>query len=171
MANIPNFTPKTPKTRVYNNFAGVDFTSDSTMVQLNRSPNCVNMYKNYNSSLGQAIETRPGFRNLLQLSGKIYGIHFVKTESLKVLVHSGTKLLLWDNYPSSEEESEMAVLFSNMEEIKSRSFVYNDKLYINDGKNYIFFENDEIKTVESVASIPTITIARNPSGGGTCINQ
>lgn len=167
MANIPNFTPKTPKTRVYNNFAGVDFTSDSTMVQLNRSPNCVNMYKNYNSSLGQAIETRPGFRNLLRLSGKIYGIHFVKTESLKVLVHSGTKLLLWDNYPSLEEESEMAVLFSNMEEIKSRSFVYNDKLYINDGKNYIFFENNEIKTVESVASIPTTTIARNPSGGGT----
>lgn len=167
MANIPNFTPKTPKTRVYNNFAGVDFTSDSTMVQLNRSPNCVNMYKNYNSSLGQAIETRPGFRNLLRLSGKIYGIHFVKTESLKVLVHSGTKLLLWDNYPSLEEESEMAVLFSNMEEIKSRSFVYNGKLYINDGKNYIFFENNEIKTVGSVASIPTTTIARNPSGGGT----
>lgn len=167
MANIPNFTPKTPKTRVYNNFAGVDFTSDSTMVQLNRSPNCVNMYKNYNSSLGQAIETRPGFINLLRLSGKIYGIHFVNTKSLKVLVHSGTKLLLWDNYPSSEEESEMAVLFSNMEEIKSRSFVYNDKLYINDGKNYIFFENNEIKTVESVASIPTTTIARNPSGGGT----
>lgn len=167
MANIPNFTPKTPKTRVYNNFAGVDFTSDSTMVQLNRSPNCVNMYKNYNSSLGQAIETRPGFRSLLRLSGKIYGIHFVKTESLKVLVHSGTKLLLWDNYPSSEEESEMTVLFSNMEETKSRSFVYNDKLYINDGKNYIFFEKNEIKTVESVASIPTTTIARNPSGGGT----
>lgn len=167
MANIPDFTPKTPKTRVYNNFAGVDFNSDSTMVQLNRSPNCVNMYKNYNSSLGQAIETRPGFVNLLRLSGKIYGIHFVKTESLKVLVHSGTKLLLWDNYPSSEKESEMKVLFSNMEETKSRSFVYNNKLYINDGKNYIFFENNEIKTVESVASIPTTTIARNPSGGGT----
>ena len=167
MANIPNFTPKTPKTRVYNNFAGVDFTSDSTMVQLNRSPNCVNMYKNYNSSLGQAIESRPGFINLLKLGGKIYGIHFVKTETLKVLVHSGTKLLLWDNYPSPEEESEMAVLFSNMEEIKSRSFVYNNKLYINDGKNYIFFENNKIENVENVASIPTTTIARNPSGGGT----
>lgn len=169
MANIPKFTPKTPKTRVYNNFAGVDFTSDSTMVQLNRSPNCVNMYKNYNSSLGQAVETRPGFLNLLRLSGKIYGIHFVKTVSLslKVLIHSGTKLLLWNSYPSPQEESDMVVLFSNMEETKSRSFVYNDKLYINDGRNYIFFENNEIKTVESVASIPTTTIARNPSGGGT----
>lgn len=169
MANIPKFTPKTPKTRVYNNFAGVDFTSDSTMVQLNRSPNCVNMYKNYNSSLGQAVETRPGFLNLLRLSGKIYGIHFVKTVSLslKVLIHSGTKLLLWNSYPSPQEESDMVVLFSNMEETKSRSFVYNDKLYINDGRNYIFFENNEIKTVESVASIPMTTIARNPSGGGT----
>lgn len=167
MATIPNFTPKTPKTRIYNNFAGVDFTSDSTMVQLNRSPNCVNMYKNYKSSLGQAIETRPGFINVLELSSPIYGIHFLKNDGLKVLVHSGTKLLLWSNYPGTQAESDMTELFSSMEQEKSRSFIYNNKLYINDGRNYIFYENNEIKTVESVAFIPTTTIARNPSGGGT----
>ena len=50
MATIPSFTPKTPKTRVYSDFRGVDFTSDSTRVSLYRSPNCVNMYKDYKSS-------------------------------------------------------------------------------------------------------------------------
>ena len=138
MATIPSFTPKTPKTRVYSDFRGVDFTSDSTRVSLNRSPNCVNMYKDYKSSLGQAIETRPGFTNLLELGNEIYGIHFVKDSSLKVLVHSGTELLLWSNYPDKQLKKNMQVLFSNMAETKSRSFVYNNKLYINGGKNYIF---------------------------------
>lgn len=166
MAKIPNFTPKTPKTRIYNNLAGVDFTSDSTMVQLNRSPNCVNMYKDYKSSLGQAIETRPGFINLLKLQNPIYGIHFIKTSILNVLIHSGKKLLLWDNYPSNQVESEMKVLYDNMQEEKSRSFVYNNKLYINDGKNYIYYENKKADKVKNISTIPTTTIARNPSGGG-----
>ena len=51
MPTIPNFTPKQPKTRVYEKLAGVDFTSDSSMVQLNRSPDSVNMYKDYKSYL------------------------------------------------------------------------------------------------------------------------
>ena len=167
MATIPSFTPKTPKTRVYSDFRGVDFTSDSTRVSLNRSPNCVNMYKDYKSSLGQAIETRPGFTNLLELGNEIYGIHFVKDSSLKVLVHSGTELLLWSNYPDKQLKKNMQVLFSNMAETKSRSFVYNNKLYINDGKNYIFYNGSKVKSVDEIAFIPTTTIARSPSGGGT----
>lgn len=167
MATIPSFTPKTPKTRVYSDFRGVDFTSDSTRVSLNRSPNCVNMYKDYKSSLGQAIETRPGFTNLLELGNEIYGIHFVKDSSLKVLVHSGTELLLWSNYPEKQLKKNMQVLFSNMAETKSRSFVYNNKLYINDGKNYIFYDGSKVKSVDEIAFIPTTTIARSPSGGGT----
>lgn len=166
MPTIPNFTPKQPKTRVYEKLAGVDFTSDSSMVQLNRSPDSVNMYKDYKSSLGQAIETRPGFINLLELGSPIYGIHFLKTTHLKVLVHCGTELLLWSNYPSNQPKEEMTVLFSSMSEVKSRSFVYDNKLYINDGKNYIFYDGESVQTVESVAFIPTTTIARKPSGGG-----
>ena len=167
MATIPDFTPKTPKTRVYSDFRGVDFTSDSTRVSLYRSPNCVNMYKDYKSSLGQAVETRPGFINLLELENEIYGIHFIKRDSLKVLIHSGTDLLLWSNYPSKQSKEDMQVLFSNMAETKSRAFVYDNKLYINDGKNYIYYDGNEVKSVEEIAFIPTTTIARAPSGGGT----
>lgn len=166
MPTIPNFTPKKPVTRVYEKLAGVDFTNDISVVQLNRSPNCVNMYKNYKSSLGQAIETRPGFINLLELGGAILGIHFLKTKYLKVLIHCDSKLLLWSNYPSNQSQDDMEVLFSNMSAVKSRSFVYNDKLYINDGTNYIVYDSEKVDTVESIAFIPTTTIARKPSGGG-----
>lgn len=164
MATIPSFTPKTPKTRVYSNFAGVDFTSDSSQVQLNRSPNSVNMYKDYKSSLGQAIETRPGFINLLELESEIFGIHFIKTDTLKVIVHSGAKLLLWSNYPSSQEQENMTELYSSMAQRKSTSFVYNDNLYINDGTNYLYYDGNTVKPVSEDAFIPTTTIARAPSG-------
>jgi len=164
MATIPSFTPKTPKTRVYSNFAGVDFTSDSSQVQLNRSPNCVNMYKDYKSSLGQAIETRPGFINLLKLSSEIFGIHFIKTNSLKVIVHSGTKLLLWSDYPNSQQEENMTELYSTMAQKKSVSFVYNNKMYINDGTNYVYYDGTTVKEVKDDSFIPTTTIARAPSG-------
>ena len=167
MATIPSFTPKTPKTRVYSDFRGVDFTSDSTRVSLYRSPNCVNMYKDYKSSLGQAIETRPGFTNLLELGSEIYGIHFIKKDSLRVLIHSGKELLLWSNYPGKQLKADMQVLFSDMAETKSRAFVYDNKLYINDGKNYIYYDGNEVKSVDEIAFIPTTTIARSPSGGGT----
>lgn len=164
MATIPKFTPKTPKTRVYSNFAGVDFTSDSSQVQLNRSPNSVNMYKDYKSSLGQAIETRPGFINLLELESEIFGIHFIKTDSLKVIVHSGAKLLLWSDYPSAQTEVSMTVLYSNMAQRKSVSFVYNNNLYINDGTNYLYYDGSSIQDVSDDAFIPTTSVTRAPSG-------
>ena len=34
-------------TRLYSNLAGCDFTNDPAKVALTRSPNCVNMYKDY----------------------------------------------------------------------------------------------------------------------------
>lgn len=47
--------------RAYNNFAGVDFSSDHTLVNKNRLAYAVNMYKDYNSNQGQALETFAGF--------------------------------------------------------------------------------------------------------------
>lgn len=170
MPTIPDFTPKTPILRTYQGFAGVDFTSDATNVQINRSPDSVNMYKDYKSELGQAIESRPGFSNLVSLDYPIYGIHFFKKDSLSVLVHAGNKMFLWKNYPSSATEEDMELLYSEMNEIKSRSFVYGDILYINDGKNYLYYDGSKFGRVKDIAYIPTTTIAKSPTGGGETLN-
>ena len=118
MAEIPAFKAKTPVTRNYYSLAGVDFTTDSSLVQRNRSPQCVNMYKDYNSSLGQAVETRIGFSTMLELGEAIYGIHFLKYNGLKVLVHAGNKLYCWSSYPSAQTKENMTVVYSNMAETK-----------------------------------------------------
>ena len=166
MPNVPKPKLKQSIVRTYSGLAGVDFTSDRSLVQLNRSPKAINMYKDYKSSLGQAVETRPGYTNILELEGAILGIHFIRQGKLKALVHSGTKLLYWSDYPSSMEESEMEVLYEDMALIKSRTFVYDDKLYINDGTNYLVYDGTAVKPVTDDAFIPTTTIGRNPLGGG-----
>lgn len=64
-------------TRVYTGFRGVDFTSDPTQVVPQRSPYALNVYRDYASSEGQAIETFPGFRKVADFGDEIYGIHAI----------------------------------------------------------------------------------------------
>ena len=92
----------------YGDFRGVDFSSDHTQVHKQRLAYAVNMFKDYQSGQGQALETIPGFRRRLELPEEavVYGIHRfqhrVGDEVLtKVLIHAGTKLYLWRDYPAS----------------------------------------------------------------------
>lgn len=105
-------------TRYYGDFRGVDFSSDHTEVHEQRLAYAINMYKDYRTGEGNAIETVPGFRKRFQAprtsssDGKttfdrINGIHefsYVKADGTRdkdVLVHAGKYLYLWDNYPAS----------------------------------------------------------------------
>lgn len=85
----------------YGDFRGVDFSSDHTQVLPNRLAYSLNMYKDYKSAQGNAIETIPGFRRMFYAGegGEVHGIHALNDDT--VLVHVGTKLYRWDNYPYS----------------------------------------------------------------------
>ena len=61
--------------RYFGNFRGVDFSNDHTNVDDSRFAYAVNMYRDYQSGQGVAIETIPGFRVLKHYSEPIYGIH------------------------------------------------------------------------------------------------
>ena len=63
--------------RVYSAFRGVDFSSDPSKVESYRSPYGVNVYKDYASGNGQAIETFPGYKKLADFDDQIYGIHAI----------------------------------------------------------------------------------------------
>lgn len=105
-------------TRYYGDFRGVDFSSDHTEVHEQRLAYAINMYKDYRTGEGNAIETVPGFRRRFQAprsvdpQGKvtwdaINGIHefeYIKSDGTRdkdIIVHAGNYLYLWDNYPSS----------------------------------------------------------------------
>ena len=155
----------TPIKRIYSNLAGVDFTNDPGKVQLNRSPNCINMWKNYSSTQGQCVETRPGIKILENVNNKrIYGMHiFDINGNKKMVVHGGNDIYECFNFPSAGYKW----LRKGMNAHKSSMCIFQDKLYINDGLNYLVYDGTTVNEVANEAYIPTTTIARLPKGGGT----
>ena len=138
-------------TRNYANFRGVDFSNRKDEVNINRSPDALNMWKNYKNSNGKCIETRPDVELLDEYSNTIFGLFFYEEG---VLVHSGTKL-----YLGSENE-----IFDGLAEHKSNFFVFDNKIYIMDGTNYFVYDGTNVTPVTGF--IPTTTISRNPAQGG-----
>ena len=144
-------------TRKYNNFRGVDFSNNEVI--LSRSPLAKNMWKNYKDS--ECIETRPGMTLLNTFSNKILGLFFFNiNNTTHVLVHSGTKLLKWTNYPTTPATT--TELYSSMNVAESRSFVFDDVLFIMDGTNYLEYNGTTLKSVEG--TIPMTSYYKNPDG-------
>ena len=142
-------------TRNYGNFKGVDFSTRKDEVSLYRSPDALNMWKNYKNSNGKCIETRPDIELLEEHSNTIFGLFFYTYNSVKHrILHTGSNL--YDND---------RLIYSKMAEHKSKYFVYNKKLYIKDATQYLVYDGTTIKEVEGY--IPTTTIGKSPSGAGT----
>ena len=149
-------------TRVYQNFRGVDFLNDATVVDLRRSPDAVNVWKSYANTLGNYIETRPGYKLLVNLGEeKINGIYIYSSNI--AIVHIGTRLIEWEGFPA--EKINVRELHTDMNDAVSEIFRFGDAIYIIDGKNYLSYDG-EIHNVQDTAFIPTTTIQRSPSGGG-----
>lgn len=145
--------------RQYTDFAGVDFKNNESLVNLNRSPDALNIYKDYQAE-GICIQTRPGFRKIGTIGEKINGMYvYNKT---KAIVHSKNKLILWTNFPDTPV---IQVLKDDMNDTRTSFFTSNDKLYINDGLHYLVYDGG-LRDASEDAFIPTTTISRSPSGGG-----
>jgi hypothetical protein len=141
--------------RNYSDFKGVDFSNRKDEIFLYRTPDALNMWKNYKATGGKSIETRPDVELLKEYSNAIFG-HFFYEYNNKTheIVHSGTNLYDDDN-----------VIYEEMAEHKSHFFVFNNKLYIKDATNYLVYDGNTCTPV--VGFIPTTTIGRSPAGGGS----
>lgn len=95
-----------------------------------------------------------------QFTGTIYGYHTRKEDEFGI-VHAGTKLY---KMPQTAEDTPEE-LFEGMNEARSSSWQFGDNLYIIDGKQFLVWDGEEVKAVEG--KIPTLTIAKEPNGGGT----
>ncbi len=109
-------------------FGGVDFSTLGNKVSMARSPDAVNMMLNHNGYL----EKRTGYRRLYQGDERINGIFDYTPKDAKetfYFMHAGTKL-----YRITFGENGSIVpgtlLMSDLKDVKSRHFVFNDRLYI-----------------------------------------
>lgn len=137
--------------RIYSNFRGADFRGDE--INLSRSPDCLNVWKDYKET--ESIRTRPETKLKQAFDAPVYGIFFYNGV---MIVHSGTKLY-------SVVNGVATLLYSGTNEHISKAFVYENIWYFKDGKNYLKYDGKIIEPVEGY--IPTTTIGRKPTGGGT----
>lgn len=136
---------------VIDEFHGVDFTNSPTNVDEKKSPNAPNMIRDVPGKVRKSM----GWHTVKQYSDRINGVHF-RREDTDGLVHSGTKLYKGDDEVYSEANDE-----------RSQSWQFGENLYIVDGKALLTYDGTDVKLTSTVAKIPTLTIAKSPTGGGT----
>lgn len=159
--------------RTYADFKGVDFLNEPSLVDITRSPDALNVWKNYKDTEGTCIETRPGYRKIAQIGSKINGIYIYN--SVKAIIHSGIELYEWSNFPNTPDEENLKKLYEDMNDTKNVSFnIVENKLYINDGKTYLVYNGETLKKVtEDEPFVPTTTISRKAGniGGGETLQD
>lgn len=150
---IPSSPPKTSHT--ISEFLGADLTNSAANVDPRRSPDCQNMVRDVPGK----VRKRMGWHTIAEYDGPINGYHYLRGDS-EYLIHAGTKL-----YRGTTE------IYSGMNNAKSHSWQFGDLLYIIDGKEMLVYyregNTNHVATASSLAYIPTVTISKDPSGGGT----
>lgn len=171
-------------TKVYKDFRGVDFSSERSECDPRRFKDLVNMWKDYRSESGAAVETAPGFRKLLEGSGsKVNGLHFLPAKGdmeAKVIVHQGTGLSSHSikNDPDGVYFDKIGVTvgiktgeeyrpYSSAANAISRSLLCGDSLYVVDGKQYYRIKHGSTKSIAELAGddtayVPTTFINGEP---------
>lgn len=135
-------------------FYGVDFTSNPFNVATTQSPDALNMIR---SEPGK-VRKRMGYKTMYNLNGAVHGSYTLKKNS-EWLVHAGTSLYRMSSTPQK--------IYAGMNDARSCAWQFGEKLYIVDGKAMLVYDGTTVKPVTEDAYIPTLTIARPPSGGGT----
>ncbi len=145
--------PKSPSRSILtiDTFLGADFTNSPAAVDESRSPNCKNMIRDVPGKVRKCM----GYKTIDTYDEQINGYHIIHGDEFGI-VHAGTKL-----YHNG------VLKYSDANNARSRSWQFDNKLYIIDGKNMLVWDGDNITLASDVAKIPTVTIAKNPSGGGT----
>lgn len=148
------------------NFLGVDFTTEITDVNLNRSPDALNMINE-----DGYLEKRKGTKTLINLNERINGIWNMDTSNGEVLiVHAGSNL-----YEISSDFKVKVKIKTGLNNKKSSGLVFKSKLVIFDGLRVIIYgkfgNNYEVKYLDEIGYIPTTVVSRLPAGGGTTYEE
>lgn len=145
--------PKSPARNVVtmDTFLGCDFTNSPAAVSESRSPNCVNMIRDVPGKVRKCM----GYETVAEYEGKINGYHYMHGDESGI-IHAGTNIYKDDT-----------ILYEGANNARSKSWQFKDKLYIVDGLRLLVYDGETIKTVDSQGYIPTLTISKEPAGGGT----
>jgi len=136
-------------------FLGADFTNDPANVDIDKSPNVLNMIRDVPGKVRKSM----GYKTITSFSDAINGYH-TKRGKAHGLIHAGTKIYEGD-YENPTE------LYSDANNSRSRSWQFGDKVCILDGKALLIWDGTTVKKASDDAKVPVTLIGGNPAGGGT----
>lgn len=143
---------------VVETFRGVDLNNSPSNVDKSRSPAAPNMIRD---QVGK-VRKRMGYTTKATApeGAAIHGVHHLMDETL---IHAGSKLYrLVKAADGTWSLSEIGAMANS----RSRSFVFDQKLYLLDGTTYQVYDGETLTAVADSAAVPTIIISRRPNGGG-----
>jgi len=148
----------TIRTKKYERFRGVDFSTDPALVDDSRSPWAPNIV----ADMGGLPEKRPGWRTAETFEGQINGLFdAVFGGETHRLVHAGTGLYRrWDDGTESE------LLASGLPDERSTAVYMGGSLWIFTGGGLYRYHDGACAPAEADAYAPLTVIARTPAGGG-----
>ena len=145
-------------------FRGVDLTSAPNRVATYRLADCQNMYRDYRSAEGGALETIPGFRCIKSFGGTINGVHHWRDAAGidHLVVHAGTQLYIAGEMDRDNTEAWTEVI-GTVADSPSKVFCYNGFFYILDGVTYQRLTLDDnggvrLTPVSALAYVPTLRL-------------
>lgn len=129
--------------RVISSIRGVDFSGDPDAISKGRLPIIENMYRNYSSPNGAMLESIPGFRRILELTGKRINALFLQKigdRAEYLLIHAGKELYRI----STDNRDDIGGLRSiaTLKDARSTGFSFGDDFYILDGRRLTVIDKD-----------------------------
>jgi hypothetical protein len=172
--------PASPARNVYiiNNFLGCDYTSSPSAVDANHGTECVNMIR----FMPHKIRKRMGYSTIAKGTGNVYAIW--KWDNNKYIVHIGQLMYVIGRDATGEldfsvitsgTDTSYSYVMKNYEEetavfIEEKyAFIRsgNEAIIFGHGKIYFYDGEDVVYTPDEYEMyIPTVTITKQPAGGG-----
>ena len=143
---------------VVETFRGVDLNNSPSNVDKSRSPAAPHMIRD---QVGK-VRKRMGYTTKATApeGAAIHGVHHLMDETL---IHAGSKLY---RLVKAADGTWSLTEIGAMANSRSRSFVFDQKLYLLDGTTYQVYDGETLTAVADSAAVPTIIISRRPNGGG-----
>ena len=149
----------TIRTKKYERFRGVDFSTDPALVDDTRSPWAPNMV----ADMGGMPEKRPGWRTLKTFDGRVNGLYDAVFDGVTHrLVHAGTKLYRW----YEGEGAEPSLLAEQLPDERSTAVYMGGDLWLFTGDGLYRYDGVSVRNAAEGAYAPLTVIARTPAGGG-----
>lgn len=144
---------------VVESFRGVDLNNSPSNVDKSRSPEAPNMIRD---QVGK-VRKRTGYTTMATApeNAAVNGVHRLGDE---LLIHAGTALY---RRSIGADGNWTLTSIGTMANARSRSFVFDEKLYLLDGSAFRVYDGTALAAVSDSATVPTIIISRRPTGGGT----